>query len=267
MRLTLSLFFLLNTILIYCQNVTYTYELAYRPSQENRFVKNENYYLDISESQSVFRSEREKHSDSVNFESGRSSINYLDFNQIYSRKDLRTKKVFKTITTPIYGDSYDILIEDLNWKISPETELISNINCQKATLEYGGRKWEAWFTESIPLPEGPYIFNGLPGLIIEIIDDKGDYAFSLIESKKAENNNLFKIKTGKLINWSIMEKIQMNFYENPFGELKSKSAKMIVTDDKGNKLDRSYDDMSRKMQKSLKEKNNPIELNDKIEYK
>lgn len=52
-------------------------------------------------------------------------------------------------------------------------------NLQKATARYGGRNWIAWFTEEIPISEGPYKFNGLPGLIFEIYDDKENYKFTL----------------------------------------------------------------------------------------
>lgn len=134
-------------------------------------------------------------------------------------------------------------------------------------MNYGGRIWEAWFSSSIPTQEGPYVFHGLPGLIISISDSNKDYNFNLVRLLKADKSGYSNSKKGKLIDWSMFEKIQKNFYSDPFAELKAKSSKMIVTDDKGNQLNRSFDDMSKKMQKTLRENNNLIEINHKVEYK
>ena len=41
-----------------------------------------------------------------------------------------------------------------NWKISNDKTKIGEYEAQKATTEFGGRKWTAWFTESIPFPDG-----------------------------------------------------------------------------------------------------------------
>lgn len=52
-------------------------------------------------------------------------------------------------------------------KLSHETIQILNFKAQKATAKYGGRKWTAWFCQEIPIPNGPYKFGGLPGLIVK----------------------------------------------------------------------------------------------------
>lgn len=45
-------------------------------------------------------------------------------------------------------------------------------------MKYAGRNWTAWYTEDIPIQFGSYKFNGLPGLILEIYDDKEHYHFT-----------------------------------------------------------------------------------------
>lgn len=62
-----------------------------------------------------------------------------------------------------------------NWIITTEARTISGYNCIKATTNYRGRVWEAWFTPDIPLPYGPWKLFGLPGLIIEAKEDTGTY--------------------------------------------------------------------------------------------
>jgi len=81
-----------------------------------------------------------------------------------------------------------------NWKLVDETKVINTINCKKAEVTFKGRNWIAWYSPEIPLPYGPYKFSGLPGLIIKITDDKGDYDFELVKSVSDS-----KLK-GKLIN-------------------------------------------------------------------
>lgn len=268
MRVVFIFILFLKCNLAQSQNVTCLYELTYKTKDSDSFTKRENYYLDISGSQSVFRSQKDKSIDFLNHNIGRGASNYLIFNQLYTRKDLSKNNIFKVISSPLHNDLYEILIDDKqNWKVFPETKLIANLSCQKAELNYGGRIWEAWFTSNIPFQEGPYIFHGLPGLIVSISDRNKDYDFNLIRLDKVETDSYSTSKKGKLIDWALFEKLQKNFYSEPFAELKAKSSKIIVTEDKGNQLDRSFDDMSKKMQKTLRENNNPIELNHKIEYK
>jgi GLPGLI family protein len=40
---------------------------------------------------------------------------------------------------------------NFNWKLSNESQKIENYNTQKATTDFGGRKWNAWFTTEIPI--------------------------------------------------------------------------------------------------------------------
>ena len=80
-----------------------------------------------------------------------------------------------------------------NWKLVAGTKVINTIICKKAEVTFKGRNWIAWYSSEIPLPYGPYKFSGLPGLIIKITDDKGDFDFELIKSIPAS-----KLK-GKLI--------------------------------------------------------------------
>lgn len=81
-----------------------------------------------------------------------------------------------------------------NWKLLNETKVINTINCKKAEVAFKGRNWIAWYSPEIPFPNGPMKFSGLPGLIIKITDDKGDFDFELVKSVPN-----FKLK-GKLVN-------------------------------------------------------------------
>lgn len=74
--------------------------------------------------------------------------------------------------------------EDIKWTILNERKTYSGYKTRKAyTIKYG-RKWIAWFAEDLPLNFGPYKFSGLPGLIINMYDEKAEYFFTLSQFKK-----------------------------------------------------------------------------------
>lgn len=62
---------------------------------------------------------------------------------------------------------------NLEWHLVQETDSIAGYVCQKAETEYRGREYEAWYCPAIPVDGGPYVFGGLPGLIIRVVDKRG----------------------------------------------------------------------------------------------
>ena len=70
-------------------------------------------------------------------------------------------------------------LPNFDWKIENEQKSIGKFKCRKATTEFRGRSFTVWFTPEIPIADGPWKFHGLPGLILEAKDAKGDYSFEL----------------------------------------------------------------------------------------
>ncbi len=71
-----------------------------------------------------------------------------------------------------------------NWEITTESKTISSYLCYKAILKisFVNRKGvsgihtiTAWFAPSLPFPFGPKNFYGLPGLILELYENKTTY--------------------------------------------------------------------------------------------
>ena len=58
---------------------------------------------------------------------------------------------------------------------------------QKAATSFAGRDWVEWLAPEIPISDGPYKFNGLPGLIVLLHDTRNHYRFAL--TSFAENQN------------------------------------------------------------------------------
>lgn len=80
-----------------------------------------------------------------------------------------------------------------NWNLNfSDTKKINNYTCNKATMEFRGRSYTAWFAPEIPYFIGPFKFAGLPGLILEIQDDTQTFKWS-VTRLKFKNNNAFII--------------------------------------------------------------------------
>lgn len=87
--------------------------------------------------------------------------------------------------------------EDINlfeWKLTGDTSTVCGYKVQKATCEYGGRSWIAWFSPEIPYSDGPYKFNGLPGLIVKVYDTRNHYEFELQSINKLEPGLMMDIE-------------------------------------------------------------------------
>lgn len=96
------------------------------------------------------------------------------------------------------------VLDPSQWIILPQKEKFLDFSIQKAEITFGGRKWEAWFTQEIPLNAGPYKFNGLPGLIVKIKSMDNEHIFELNEIKK----------TDKLIPEITFAKVSKNKYHS-----------------------------------------------------
>ncbi|MFD2907648.1 GLPGLI family protein [Flavobacterium ardleyense] len=108
--------------------------------------------------------------------------------EVEKNKDKKSINYFETIFITTYLDANTKPV--LNWKLVEEKKNISGYLCRKATTTFAGRDYVAWFTNEVPIIDGPYKFSGLPGLIIEIYDTKNHHFFSMIslQSKNIAHN-------------------------------------------------------------------------------
>ncbi|WP_163308277.1 GLPGLI family protein [Dysgonomonas sp. 521] len=66
------------------------------------------------------------------------------------------------------------------WDITPDTLTVLGYRCQKATTNFRGRTYDAWFTSDIPVNDGPWKLYGLPGLILKAQDAENIFSFEII---------------------------------------------------------------------------------------
>lgn len=102
---------------------------------------------------------------------------------------------------------YEEKLEKPQWTLEKDTKVIIDYKCQKATAHFKGRTWTAWYTPEIPVQEGPWKLNGLPGLILEAQDSDNLYHFSAIGLKEITSMAI-SLPTRKYLDCTRKEYIQ-----------------------------------------------------------
>lgn len=87
-----------------------------------------------------------------------------------------------------------------NWQLTDSTLNVLGYDCQGAKCNFRGRDWTVFYTEEIPVMEGPWKFSGLPGLIMKASDENGDYTFECIgiKSQASRPITLYKVPFNKV---------------------------------------------------------------------
>ena len=263
------------------------YELNFKPKKDSARTEKVMMILDITKEKSIYRDYTMVAQDSIlkiQVEAMQKSGVFKDFSKMvtmpkFSEKvykfypDMKIQYVERISSgfTPLnigYNDD-----TKLNWKISNEKAKIGSYNTQKATTEFGGRTWNAWFTPDIPLQDGPYKFYGLPGLIVKIEDDGKNYSWELKGNKKVENFNevtyLESISPGG--NGGKVQEVSREKFTKTFTDFKkdpfASARPMLRPEMLSQKMpgsDMTIGDMVKQQEKMLKDfygaNNNPIEI-------
>ena len=196
-------------------------------------------------------------------ESLRSNINYT------IEKDKKEQKIIYKDRLGRDNYSYE---EDrpIDWKITTETTKIGEYKVQKAETDFAGRKWIAWFTTDLPYQDGPYKFSGLPGLIVKVEDEVGDYSFDLMKNFKLDElpelnqfGNPIKVKRSAYLKQQEKYKADpVSFLSQSMGGSSMRAGGSGRSGGKGG--NQSPVDMKKRMEervkKEIKQNSNPIEL-------
>jgi GLPGLI family protein len=157
----------------------------------------------------------------------------------------KTKFVFKDfyekrlILADNIGINYILISDTLSnfkWKITNEHQKILKYKCTKATTTFRGRDYIAWFTDDIPLQNGPWKFCGLPGLILKVNDMENKFAYEITNINLKANFDdkiiaIPEIYTGKktIDHKTFMERYQKKVLDL---EIESKASVTITTNSK-----------------------------------
>lgn len=138
---------------------------------------------------------------------------------------------------------YDEEMPRLDWELTDSTTTVLGYECGSAQCEFRGRKWTVFYTEEIPLADGPWKLHGLPGLIMKASDGNGHYTFECIGIKSVADRpvTIYKVpfnKTDRKGYYDAKHRYEINpyaYYEATTGE------HVTVTDGAGNPSLDAYD--------------------------
>ena len=263
------------------------YELNFKPKKDSVKTEKVMMILDITKDKSIYRDYTMVAQDSI------VKVQVEEMQKAGVFKDISKSMTMPKFSEKIYKFYPDMKVqyaerissgftpmnigysEDLkfDWKISNEKQKIGSYNAQKATTDFGGRKWIAWFTTDIPLQDGPYKFHGLPGLIVKIEDDAKNYSWELKGNKKVNNFSeityLESIAPGG--NGGKVQEVSREKFEKTFADYKkdpfASARPMLKPEMLSQKMpgsDLTIGEMVKQQEKMLKDfygaNNNPIEI-------
>lgn len=212
----LSLLILINSFTFSqnCGEVDYTFTFVVDASYTNT----EHYKLTFNNNESLcIENKINKKNNSIkktNTDEGSITNHYAERKMLIkkffynNKKNLFFKDIFQSTTLLVKEN--DLI---WNWKLNNETKKIGLFNCNKANITFRGRNYTAWYTTEIPVSFGPWKFNGLPGLILEIYDTRKE--FHIYPNKIKINKNDCKLE---------FEKKQLNLAMNLVTYLKKKDS-------------------------------------------
>lgn len=271
MKNTLTFLLIFAFGILFSQTHRFFYELSFKSDSTATDYTKDYYVLDITPDEQKFYNYEFLQNDSIN------KANLMDEEKyIFSSPELDIRLIHKKDGTfynylekaPLYY--LQKTNDKQNWTITPDKKKIGKYDVQKATTNFGGRTWEAWFASELPLVYGPYKFCGLPGLILEIRDTKENYIFSFTGNKNLKINpdtsdfleTQHKAKPFE-ITQKQWEKLQLDYFSNP---LKNYESDLFTKNENGEIVKIDSRETIKAIQNNLHKNNNPIELDKAIKY-
>ena len=82
---------------------------------------------------------------------------------------------------------YEQELPAIDWQMQNADSVVCGYSCSKAVGEWRDRRWKVWYSMDIPIDDGPWKLQGLPGLILHAEDAQGDFFFTCvgIEEKRS----------------------------------------------------------------------------------
>ncbi|WP_194851871.1 GLPGLI family protein [Nonlabens antarcticus] len=186
-----------------------------------------------------------------------------DYSLSFNAHNGSTAAVYKDLLKQQYIKSEDILgkdflvtgpLESYDWQLTGETKTIGKYTCYQATFkpvlsqaeieadeaekQQGGilsmipdedNTITVWYTPEIPISNGPGVYQGLPGFILEVKEKHTILLCTKIEINPKNFDEVSKPKSGKMINVADFEALKIE----KLGEAGNRSSGMSVNIIKG----------------------------------
>ncbi|MCY0970937.1 GLPGLI family protein [Chryseobacterium wangxinyae] len=197
MKIVVRLLFAFNFLLLTSQNKRIVYEYSYtNDSTKLDQKKSEILYLDLHGKESYFYNSKFNYVDSLKQQKNIDNYKLLTLIREYyssnSYKELLVRNKNAVLSLYYKSDSeyYRIDLGNTNkWNILPEKITYNGYNLQKAYAVINDRNWTVWFSDEVPINNGPFIFQDLPGLVFIAEDKNKSQVFKLVEIKTLEDDH------------------------------------------------------------------------------
>lgn len=256
------------------QTNRFFYELQSRKDSTQEYKKNY-MVLDLNPKSIKFYDKDLLDYDSIN--KSKSGISEYRTNTKTDQLIIRKPNTFKNTWYRDFKEYFVIQSNDeMIWKLHPDFKNYNGYKLQKATTDFGGRKWTAWFSEEIEVSEGPYKFRGLPGLIFLLSDSENNFIYKLIKNTKLKETydtksfleNHYDQKPLQ-VNIKTFNKYLEDFYGNPtlqMGEAIKNGGKASI-DSNDIKTIEELNQKRRLLQKMIKERYIYVEKDKEPKFK
>lgn len=215
-----------------------TYKLDYtigKKKDNEQFIM----YIDAKNKRSFFQSTINYAKDTIDF---KDPIQLASYNSDFNEKVLFEKNSFKVFENVMDAKLSYLENQQLSWTILEKIKKEDNITMQLAKTNAYGRTWYAWFSKDIPIDFGPYKFNGLPGFIVSVFDEKKEFIFTLQKFTK-------RIKSIKLPNPKGYKTIQKNNFNNSRFKVQTMDTGIIIFNNANER--KAWFDKMQKMYKNI----------------
>lgn len=272
---TLFLSFVMISASLLGQTHRFIYEYTFKTDSTAADNRKVNMVLDVNPEDVKFYNYDFVQTDSLNITNGQNNVVWDDTPAVIRKRNSFSNSSYIHVQNMFIVDTED----RIDWKLSEDTRTFGGYNLQKATAQFGGRHWTAWFTKDIALSEGPYKFRGLPGLIFEIYDDKDNFKFTLLKSYKLpktyDTSGIIENFAGQKpvkISGERLKKLMLENYNDPLHEFKEHyknntdpSARFMVM---GIEVKRpeQLKELSDRVQANIRKTNNPLEIDKAVHY-
>ena len=91
---------------------------------------------------------------------------------------------------------YEEEMPAIHWQLHNDTTTILFYSCKKATADFRGRHYVAWYAPEIPISDGPWKLGGLPGMILQAGDSENDIVFECIGIEKFTSQEVTRLYDG-----------------------------------------------------------------------
>ena len=270
MKHTLLLFLVLISCFSFGQTHRFIYEVEYKPDSTETNLKKDFYHLDINPAETFYYGRIYFVLDSI-MKSGAE----MNFESAPVLTNITTHQKGSRKFTEFVFEEYEMYKYDVEatqkWTLLNEKKKIDKFEVQKAKCNWGGRNWTAWFTNEIPFQEGPYMLKGLPGMILEAEDEKGNYSFKVVRSENFEETQPTTTYFGMFsknaipVTFPQYVKMKLNRYKDPLSFMQNRTDGMensegVFLNDGTMVTKDNKREVQLRQQKMMKKYNNPIDL-------